>query len=121
MRRRANSWGFTIVEVMVVIVIIIILTAIMVFAFGTWRSRTATTEVKNALMSVAQGMKNERTFTGSYPLTVPTTYSPQPGVTVAYVSGSATAYCIRGTSTTVSTVVLYIRSADPTPSSTVCT
>lgn len=114
--------GFTVVELLVVVAVIVTLTAILIFSFGGWRQRTADTEVKTALNSLASSLKNERNFSNAYPTTaqgVPATYKPSAGVTIGY-TGTASTYCASGTSTAVSTVVWYISSSNQVPSKTAC-
>lgn len=113
--------GFTIVEVLVMVVIIAVLATITMFAFGSWRSRTATTEVKTALTHLSAALKNELNFNSAYPATVPSTYQPSDGVTINYSMGSGgSTYCASGTSTSVPSVVWYISSSNPNPSQTSC-
>jgi prepilin-type N-terminal cleavage/methylation domain-containing protein len=120
MTRRAPKAGFTIIELIVVVAIIAVLATISAFGYSTWRTRTATTEVKNALLSVDSAMENTKNFGTGYPLSIPTTYTAQSGVTVAYVSGSASAYCVRATSVAVPTVVYYMSSTYSEPKATAC-
>lgn len=112
--------GFTIVELIMVVVIIAVLATITSFGIGSWRSRTAATEVKNALKSVGTAMRNAKNFGTGYPLSVPSTYSAQSGVTVTYMSGSATAYCVKGASVDVATVVYYMSNTYSEPKTTAC-
>ena len=117
-----RSKGFTVVEFLVVVVVIVILTTILILAFGDWRRRTADTEVKAALNSLATSLKNERNFKNTYPTTaqgIPATYNSSNGVTIGY-TGTATTYCASGTSTTQSSVVWYISSSNQVPSKTAC-
>ena len=117
--------GFTVVELIVVIVIIAGLATITIFAIGSWRTRTAKTEVTHALSSAATALKNHKTFNNGYPVgsppTMPSSYDPASGVTLTYISGTATTYCLRGTSTAVTSVVLYITQALTSPTTTACT
>lgn len=119
MNRRSNH-GFTVVELLVVIVVLVILTTITIFAFGDWRQRTAKVEVTNALRAAATAMKNDKNFGTGYPTSLSTNYSAQTGVTVTYMSGSASAYCLRGTSTVITSVVYYVSNTASQPSTTAC-
>ena len=119
------SWAnynsaFTIVELIIVIIVVAMLAAMTVFAFGSWRSRTATTEVTNALSSAASAMKNELTFKNVYPTAVPTSYSGNSGVTVTYVSGNTTSYCIEGVSKAVPTIKMFVSSTNTAPQYGTC-
>ncbi len=114
--------GFTVVELLVVVAVIVTLTAILIFTFGDWRRRTADTEAKTALNSLATSLKNERNFKNAYPTTaqgVPATYKPSDGVTIGY-TGTTTTYCASATSTAISTVVWYISSTNQVPTKTAC-
>ncbi len=119
------SWAnynsaFTIVELIIVITVIAMLAGMTIFAFGSWRSRTATTEVTNALSGVASAMKNELTFTNAYPTSIPSSYSGNSGVTVTYVSGDATNYCIEGVSKAVTSIKMFISSTNTKPQYGTC-
>jgi prepilin-type N-terminal cleavage/methylation domain-containing protein len=120
MKRASRSRGFTIVELIVVIAILAVLATITVFGFSSWRTRTATTEVKNALKSVATAMENEKNFGTGFPASIPTTYTAQQGVTVTYSSGSASTFCVIGTSVAVPTVVYYMAEDYAEPKTTAC-
>lgn len=115
----AKRYGFTIVEILVMVTIIAMLATITVFGFGSWRARTATTEVKGALTNLASSLKNEMNFNSTYPASVPSTYRPSDTVTITYVSGGTT-YCAKGASTAVTSVIWYISDTNPTPSQTAC-
>lgn len=121
MHTHATSRGFTIVELIIMIAVIALLASITIFGFGSWRSRTATTEVKSALTNLATSLKSEMNFNSAYPSSIPSTYRPSDGVTITYtMSGGGTTYCARGTSTAVTSVVWYISNTNPTPSQTAC-
>lgn len=122
LRTRSHIKGFTVVELLVVVAIIVVLTAILIFAFGNWRQRTADTEVKSALTHLAASLKNHLNFNNVYPTTaqgVPSTYQPSDGVTINY-SGTTTTYCASGTSTADTSVVWYISNTNQVPSKTAC-
>ena len=114
--------GFTVVELLVVIAIIVTLAALLIFAFGDWRVRTADTEVKTALGNLAASLKNDLNFKNAYPTTVqgvPASYKSSDGVTINY-TGTTTTYCASGTSTAESNVVWYISNTNQVPSKTAC-
>jgi prepilin-type N-terminal cleavage/methylation domain-containing protein len=118
--KKQNSRGFTVVELLIVIVLIVILTTITIFAFGDWRQRTAKTEVVNALRSASSAMKSDKNFGAGYPTSLSTNFLQQSGVTVTYMSGSVTAYCLRGASSAVPSVVYYVSNTATEPSTTAC-
>ncbi len=113
--------GFTIVELLVVIAVIGVLVAMTIFGFGSWRKRTAETEVKSALTSVSSAMKNAKNFGSGYPTNFPAGYSAHAHVVLELVSASSTAYCINGYSTEVASVRMSISSTnDKTVRSYLC-
>lgn len=102
--------GFTIVELVVAIAVIAILAAVVVVSYNGWRTRMAETEVKHNLTTAASKLKDHRTWNNAYPATLAEVFSPSGKVTVTYVLSGAN-YCLRGASTDVSSVRLYINSA----------
>lgn len=115
--------GFTIVELLVVIAIVVALATITIFAFGSWRQRTAKTEVQNELYTVSSSLKNYLNFNNSYPATLATMqYSGNSNVTLTYtLRPGGTSYCLSATSMAVASVVMYIDSVNgTTPVSTAC-
>lgn len=120
--RRAQQHGFTIVEIVVMITIIAILATLVSFSFGTWRTRTAKTEVKTSLTDLSTALKNELNFNSKYPASLPSTYTPGKGVTITYSSPSPTyaTYCASATSKAESSVKMYISSSNQVPSTTSC-
>lgn len=112
--------AFTIVELIIVIIVVAMLAAMTIFAFGSWRSRTATTEVTNAMSAIASAMKNELTFKNVYPTSIPSNYSGNSGVTVTYVSGDAANYCIEGVSKAVPSIKMFISSSNAKPQYGTC-
>lgn len=123
MKQRA---GFTLIELLVAISVLLILAAITTFAFGNWRSRTATTEAKNDLQSAAAKLRDYRTWQNGYPATqsvFDTVYQPSGQLTMTYtLRGDGQSYCLKATSTAVPSVIYYIDSRnDTTPTATACT
>ena len=105
--------GFTIIELIVVVTIIGLLAAVTVFAFGSWRSRTARTEVRNELLQASAALQNYRNFNNDYPLAAAfsSVYTPGGSVTLTYIKRAAGTYCLNGTSTADGNVKWYIDSA----------
>lgn len=115
--------GFTIVELLVVIAIVVALAMITIFAFGSWRQRTANSEVQNELYTAASTLKNYRTFNNTYPAALADMqYSANNNVTLVYtLRGGGASYCLSATSKAVTSVVMYIDSANgSTPVATAC-
>ena len=117
--------GFSIVELLVMIAVIGLLATITVFAFGSWRQRTAVTEVKNDLQAAAVSLKNTRNFDNAYPANqaaLLANYQPSRNVTLTYtLRGGGTSYCLKAQSTADPGVVYYIDSAITTvPTTTAC-
>lgn len=115
-----KSKGFTIVELIIVVVIIAIMATMTVFGISSWRSRTATTELKNALLSVATAMKAEKNTGNGYPATFPSSYSNSTTVVLELASSTATSYCINAFSKAIPEEQMSISSAYTTPRSGLC-
>ncbi|MDB5165796.1 MAG: repeat-containing protein [Candidatus Saccharibacteria bacterium] len=112
---RIRNNGFTIVELTVVIAVIGILAAISVVGYGSWRTGVAKAEVQSDLKQVAAVMESARNFNNTYPLSIPTSFTSTPTVTVTYTSGDATSFCIDGVSIPVPTVAYFVSSSDKVP------
>ncbi|NCU37746.1 prepilin-type N-terminal cleavage/methylation domain-containing protein [Candidatus Saccharibacteria bacterium] len=125
MKEAVAHKGFSIVELLVAVAIIAILATITIFALGSWRQRVAVTEVKNELTAAATALKDYKIFGSGYPIgsppSLPATYKATPNVTIVYISGTASTYCLRGTSVAVSSVVFYMSHSLTTPQTTACT
>lgn len=124
MKRRR---GFTLVELMVVISVIAILAGVVVFAFGSWRSSTAKTEVKNDLTSAVAKVKDYRNWKNGYPAdqtAFNTAYQVSGQLTMTYtLRAGGASYCLQANSTAVPTVQYYIDSnvgTTPTAGTTTC-
>lgn len=125
MKMLRHAKGFTVVELLVVITIIVGLSLLTIFAIGSWRTRTANTEVKTALAAATTALKDYKNFNDGYPTgsppTLPSSFEPMTNATVTYISGTASTYCLRGTSTAITTVIWYVTQASSTPQPTACT
>lgn len=124
MKHKRYYNAFTIIELIVVVSIVAVLAGLTIFAFGSWRQRTATTEMKNELHAVSTTLKNYQNFNNTYPASLSAlTYSTNTNVNVTYTlrSGGAS-YCLEAASTSVPTAAhWYIDSAlGTTPVSTAC-
>jgi len=122
---KQNKNGFTIVEILVIVTVIAVLATITIFAFGSWRARTAKTEVQNDLRNSNSAIKNYQTFNNALPLSQAAfspIYTPSRNVTLNYVRrGDAASYCLKGQSTAKTTVIWYVDSlVSPDPTTTSC-
>lgn len=109
-RNQRSILGFTIVELTVVMVVLGILASLVVFSIGSWRTRVATDEVKNDLTAVKTAMESVRNFSNGYPTSIPTTFDASPAVTVTYMYGNTTEYCVEAVSIKVPTVEYFLDS-----------
>lgn len=113
----SDQKGFTVVELIVVVVIIVILASVTVFAFGTWRSRTARTEVQNELLQSAAAIQEHRAFNNNLPDTQAAfnvIYTPGSAVTLTYIKRVDNTYCLNGVSTKDPAVMFNIDSRNNT-------
>jgi prepilin-type N-terminal cleavage/methylation domain-containing protein len=107
-----NNSAFTIVELIVVIAVIGILAGIVIVGYGSWRTSTTVTQVKNDLNTAAQAMENARIFNNGYPTTLPSITKSSPHITLTLATSStATSYCIDGVSSDSPTNTYDIASA----------
>ncbi len=109
--RRVSFKGFTIVEMMVVVAVIGILVGISSFGYRNWQQGLAQRETKSDLIMASTAMENAKNFGSGYPTSLPTTFKAGSGVTLRYIGGNSTAYCIESQSTRVGSVVFYIDSS----------
>jgi prepilin-type N-terminal cleavage/methylation domain-containing protein len=109
--------GFTIVELLVVIVVMGILAGITVIGYGAWREGSAAKVLKSDLNNVKTAMVSARNFGSGYP-TAPSfsgsnaIFKPSDDVNLTYVSGSATAFCIKANSTLFPNIIYHISESD---------
>lgn len=118
-KQNIQQQAFTVVELVIIIAVIGILATVTIFGFGSWRTRTAETEVNTALKSLSSSLDNERTFNSEYPASIPDSFHPSSGVTTTY-SSTSTSYCASGKSVAVPSVMLYITNTRNTASKTPC-
>lgn len=110
--------GFTIIEIIVVVTVMGILASIVVIGYGNWRASTNLTQIKSDLSGAAAAMEDARTFDNRYPLTIPTSFSPSGGTTMAGGgSGDGKTYCI---SATVSGVTYHVDNTNNQPQMNAC-
>lgn len=106
--------GFTVVELLVIIVVIGLLAGLSIITYGSWRTRVAAASVKTDLSSVATAMKSELNFKNAYPAGLPSSFTPSDDVTVTWVFGDASSFCINGVSKDDANVKFYIQAIGST-------
>lgn len=118
-KRTNKPFAFSIVEMIVVIVVIGILAGIAIFAFNSWRDRTANTEVKWDANNIASAMKNASNWANGFPVFTEGTefnggagtdkvYKQSNNVKLTYFKGDTKSYCIDAVSRAVPSVGYYI-------------
>lgn len=113
--------GFTLVELMVVVVMIAILAGIVLVSYSNWRQQTAATAVKNDLIAASSAMNNTVTWSISgYPSTIPSSFTPGPDTAVTIVNSTATSYCLKGVSQTMTGITYYISTTNSSPHTGSC-
>lgn len=113
--------GFTIVEIMIVIVVIGILAAIVIISFGSWRTRTAQTEVKHELTTAVSAIRAYRTFNNVNPTALTdSAYKTNSNVTMSYILRGNGTYCLNAQSIAVSSVRWYVETINETPTTGTC-
>ena len=120
-RQRRSSYGFTIVELLVVIIVISILAGMSIITYGQWRTRVAKTSVKSDLTSAAISMRNERNFKDTYPIALPSRFTPSNDVTVTWASGDANSFCLNGVSKVNTQVKYHVTNFSDMPMEGACT
>jgi prepilin-type N-terminal cleavage/methylation domain-containing protein len=129
-KTKKATTGFTIVELVVAVAVMGIILGIGILTYGDWQLKTAISDVKSDLNAAYAAMEDARNFSTGYPVGTPggsipvTSYTQNASdkVTMVYISGTATTFCARATSTARSSVVYYIN--PPTsnvPTVSVCT
>ncbi|MES2876350.1 MAG: type II secretion system protein [Patescibacteria group bacterium] len=99
--------GFTLVEMMAVVVILSILTGLTAFGFRGWEQGLAQRETQSDLRLASTAMENAKNFSAGYPSSLPVTFEASEGVTITYVGGNLTNYCLESRSTRKTSVVYY--------------
>ena len=109
--------GFTLVELLVVLAVMAILAGVTILGYGAWRDSNAAKVVKSDLNNVKTAMVSARNFGTGYP-TAPTfsgpgaIFKPSNDVKLTYVTGSATAFCIKANSIAIPNVIYHISESD---------
>lgn len=108
MKNIHNKKAFTIVELIVVIAVVGILAGIILVSYGAWRSAVATSSLKSDLEQVASVIESSRTFDNSYPLSIPTLFSPSSGNTITLTIPGTKSFCIDGQTSQSASIKYYI-------------
>lgn len=104
--------GFTIIEVVMVVAVIGVLASLTVIGWRSWQQTTTKNQVQTDIKQAAIAMESAKNFTESgYPTALPSSFSAKSGVTVSYVGGNGTAFCIQAQSTKDTSVNYYIDSS----------
>lgn len=108
--------GFTLIELSVVIVVIAILAAVAIVSYGAWRKDVSIQQVSSDLTQAAASMENAKAFSkDGYPSALPDTFVASPGITITYMYGNATSFCIQGYNQDYTDITYSYRSGEATP------
>lgn len=89
--------GMTVIEMIVVIVVLSVLVVIGLFAWTAWNNAMNRSEIETELNTVIISMDQHLNFNDKYPTSIPSSYRPGRSVTLTYISGNDTSYCINAT------------------------
>lgn len=107
--QKYTSKAFTLVELLIVIVVIGILVGLTTFGYGAWQKSTRIAQVKSDLTMAGTAMESSKnTSDTGYPSDIPNSIQASEGVQLSYYTGTASTFCINGTSTSDSTITFYI-------------
>ena len=114
---KKQLWAFTIVELMVVIVVIGILATITAVSYGGWRQSVVESQIKSDLVAASAAMESYRSFNGSYPATLPSTFKASSGVTVQqpFIWSNSSGYDLYAASSTDRSITYSVSSTNSTP------
>lgn len=121
-RIKKQSRAFTLVEIVVVIAVIGILATIGIIGFGSWRERTALTEVESAASGVKAAMEEARNRNNSYPVFYIGTefdgtndtkelFTQSENIRITYERGTGQGYCVDVRSKVAPTVGMFIETS----------
>jgi surface protein len=124
MKNLRSKKGFTVVELVVIIVVIGILAGMSVMGWSSWRTTLAKKEIQSDLNGVVAAMNNYKNFNDGYPLLVEgcifdqdvatgkctnNIFSASNGVTLTYLSGTTSTFCIEGTSNSNPSISYFVK------------
>ncbi|MDB5187287.1 MAG: hypothetical protein JWM07_759 [Candidatus Saccharibacteria bacterium] len=117
--KRRSRRGFTIVELIMVIAVLGLLAGIIAVGYGSWRAKVAKDEVRSDLTQAVTAMENARNYSNGYPSAIPSSFSASSNVTVSYITGDLSNYCIEARSTAQPSISYFANTAigksDPRP------
>jgi len=106
-----KSRGFTIIELLMATIVIGILASIGAISYGNYQRSLTVSQLKSDLNGVASAMENSRTFGNSYPITVPSTFTASPTITLSGGSNDGgKTYCVDSSSSKDASLHYYIDS-----------
>lgn len=111
MIKPSNLKGFTLIEMMVVVAVLGILIALTAFAQRGWQQNIEQRQVRSDLTMAATAMENAKNFGNGYPMGLPTTFKAASGVTLQFVWGDSTKYCLQASSKKLTSVVYFVDSS----------
>lgn len=120
MTNRFRTRAFTIVEMMVVVAVLGILISITAFSYRGWQEGIAQRAAKSDLNMLSAAMENEKNFGSGYSTSIPSTFKASEDITVAYVGGNGSSYCIEARSNTFSSIIFNIIAGNPSAQSGTC-
>lgn len=112
---KKSIFGFTIIELIVVIGVIGTLATISIIGYGSWRASINLAQIKSDLSGAVAAFENYRNFNNAYPSSVPSSFSPSSGTTMAGGSIDGKSYCV---SAAVGGVMYRSTNTKPTPTVT---
>ena len=113
--KHMHNRGFTVVELVITIAVVAILAGITAVGYSIVQSDTAKSTLEYDLQAAATAMEQERNFSGSFPSSLPTSYSQSKNSTLTVMSTSTTSFCIRGVSTVDTKLTMRFRKTENEP------
>lgn len=95
---------------MVVVVIIGILVGLSSFGYRNWQQGLTQRQAQSDLRLASIAMENAKNFDNKYPTSLPSNFNGSDGVSITYIGGNTTRYCLEARGATYTTIVYYIDS-----------
>jgi prepilin-type N-terminal cleavage/methylation domain-containing protein len=111
MTKLSNSKAFTLVEMMVVVAVLGILISLTAFAMRGWQQSIEQRQVRSDLTMAATAMESTKNFGAGYPTALPSTFTSANGVSMQFVWGDSSQYCIQASSKKLTTIAYYVVSS----------